>query len=265
MPTAERQNGTLRWWISCDESGMHGGRFYGFGSLWMRYQRRGEFNAMVDAVRARHGYEHEFKWTRITPASRAAYADLVEQFFQTPWLAFHCIVFPKAIVRRELHRSEQEMFQKHFTLLLTHKIRRCHQAHQDRRQTFRVWVDPLPNSYAKASEVVHKITKSVLLPVFKDSSTVHAVNVKDSKSAPSIQLSDVLLGAVMSEWEGKATAAPKLAVRAAVASHLGWKDLRADTDQGERKFNVWMFHDPTRGVRTATRRPVTLLYPLRRP
>ena len=41
----------------CDKSGMHGGEFYGFGSLWMRYQRRRE----VDAVRRRHPYSSEFK------------------------------------------------------------------------------------------------------------------------------------------------------------------------------------------------------------
>jgi hypothetical protein len=126
-------------------------------------------------------------------------------------------------------------------------------------------VDPLPSSYAKASEVVHKITNSVLRPIFGAGRGVHAVNVKNSKDAPSIQLSDVLLGAVMSEWEGKVTASTKLAVRAAVASHLGWSNLRADTDKTERKFNIWVFHDEERGPRTARRREVALKYPLPMP
>ena len=43
--------------------------------------------------------------------------------------------------------------------------------------------------------------------------------------------------AVMSAWKGKAAASHKLAVRDAVARHLGWDNLRADTDQRERKFN----------------------------
>jgi hypothetical protein len=31
------------WLISCDESGTGGARYYGFGSLWMSWDRRGDF------------------------------------------------------------------------------------------------------------------------------------------------------------------------------------------------------------------------------
>ena len=137
------------------------------------------------------------------------------------------------------------MLQKHFTMLLTDKIRPCHSAHRERAQTFRIWVDPLPSSYDKAAKIVlHRMNRAVL---------------------PEDRRQDVLGDlhwAVMSAWEGKAAASHKLAVRDAVARHLGWDDLRADTDQRERKFNVWVFHGPARTRRTARRREARLLHPL---
>lgn len=31
--------GKLIWNIACDESGVDGARYYGFGSIWMKWQR----------------------------------------------------------------------------------------------------------------------------------------------------------------------------------------------------------------------------------
>lgn len=216
----------LRWLISCDESGMHGGRFYGFGTMWMPYQRRGTFHEVVRGVRDRHRYRDEFKWQNIGPGSVPAYVDLIDTFFQTHWLAFHCIVFPTNVVRRDLHKSKEEMHQKHFTLLLTDKIRKCMKVHRKREQTFRVWVDPLPNRYAKANEVVENVANAVLKPVFGEVRRVDGVSVMDSKETPSVQLCDVLLGAVMAAWQGKLAASDKSAVQQAICGRLGWPTLR---------------------------------------
>ena len=85
------------------------------------------------------------------------------------------------------------MRQKHFTLLLTDKIRRCIRSRRGREQTFRVWVDPLPNRYAKANEVVENVANAVLKPIFGAVRRVDGVTVVNSKDTPSVQLCDVLL------------------------------------------------------------------------
>jgi hypothetical protein len=56
--------GVERWLISCDESGTGGDRFYGFGTLWMNWQRRGDFARLVRELRDQHGYPYEFKWNK---------------------------------------------------------------------------------------------------------------------------------------------------------------------------------------------------------
>lgn len=86
------------------------------------------------------------------------------------------------------------------------------------------------------------------------------VFTRDSKETPTIQLCDLLLGAVHAAWEDDARSEAKLQLLEWIAYHLGWKDLKADTRPTERKFNVWVFYDPTLGPRRAKTRPVTLVY-----
>jgi len=54
----------------------------------------------------------------------------------------------------------------------------------------------------------------------------------------------------------------KLDIQDWIAHHLRWPDLCADTLPVERKFNIWVFYDPTRGPRRSQTRAVNLVYPL---
>jgi hypothetical protein len=256
--------GAVRWLISCDESGVHGARYYGFGSLWLAWQRRGDFARTLRHLRDKHGYSDELKWQRAkSRVYHQFFLDVVDYFFREPSMAFHCIVVRKGVVRKELHGGDFDLARrKHFTMLLTNKVRRCVQAQPGRDHTFRVWVDPIASRYGKADEVVEIISNRVLAKVLGPGRTVDRVLTKDSKHSPSIQLSDLLLGAVMDAWQDEASSPTKLAVRSHIARYLGWPDLRADTRPSERKFNIWYFHDKTRGPREPETRSVQLLYPL---
>jgi hypothetical protein len=72
--------GVERWLISCDESGTGGDRFYGFGTLWMNWQRRGDFARLVRELRDQHGYPYEFKWNKTSVYALAFYKAIVETF-----------------------------------------------------------------------------------------------------------------------------------------------------------------------------------------
>ena len=56
--------------VYSDESGIHGARYYGFGTLWMPWERRGDFQALVADLRSRHRYTDEIKWIHVTRFSR---------------------------------------------------------------------------------------------------------------------------------------------------------------------------------------------------
>jgi len=253
--------GKLTWLISCDESGTGGARYYGFGSLWMRWQRRGDFARDIRQLREKHSRHDEIKWQKAHARhNRDFYLDIIDYFFRRPWLAFHCLVVRKGMVDKSFHDGDYDLARrKHFTKLLTNKIDRSRRAHPERDQGYRVWVDPIASSYQKAHEAVEVIGNNLLGRYGQR--PIESVIVRDSKSTPTIQICDLLLGAVMEAWQGQAMSPGKQQVQEAIADCLGWHDLHADTFKRERKFNIWYFHDGKR-KREAKSREVHLKYPL---
>lgn len=257
--------GKLIWLVSCDESGTGGALYYGFGSLWMKYQRRGDFARDMRALREKHSYTYECKWARVNRRSLAFSKDLVEYFFRRQWLAFHCIVVKKALVNKRLHKSDYDLARrKHLTMLLTNKIQRCMELRPSRDHSFRIYVDPIASRYRKADEAVEVIANNVLGQIFEGRRPVDKVITRDSKETSTIQLCDLLLGAVMAAWQQDAQKPEKLELQSFIASHLGWKDLRGATFPWERKFNIWYFHDPTLGDHEIQALKTRLKYPLPR-
>lgn len=257
------QKGKLIWHVACDESGIDGQKFYGFGSLWMKYQRRGDFVRIIRELRNRHNYFNEIKWNKAHKKHYANfYEDLIDTFFKHQWLAFHCIVIRKGLVDKTFHNGDYDLaMQKHFTKLIQSKIATVKKAHPNRISEFRIEVDPLPFRYRKADEAFHIIANRMLKKVYGDA-PIHSVVTKNSKDSEHIQIADFLLGAVMSGFQGKTLSPAKLSVSRFIASYLGWESLSHDTKPSERKFNIWYFHDPTKGAREIETQSVSLKYKL---
>ena len=243
---------------------MHGARFYGFGSIWMAWQRRGDFSHDFQTLRDRHQFTDELKWnTARSKRYQDFFEDLIDYFFRRRWLAFHCLIVRKSDVDRSLHGGDLDLARrKHFTLFLEKKVAACGMAQQNREHTFRIWVDPIHSRYSKANEAVEVIANHVLKPVFGKIRPVDKVLTRDSKDTPSIQLCDFFLGAVMDAWQQEAQSRQKRRLQTLIALHLGWPDLRADTLPVERKFNIWFFHDQRKGRREPDTREVRLVHPL---
>lgn len=178
------QNGKLIWHVACDESGIDGQKFYGFGSLWMKYQRRGDFVRIIRELRERHNYFNEIKWKKAHNRRYTNfYEDLIDTFFKHSWLAFHCIVIRKGIVDKSFHGGDYDLsMQKHFTKLIQSKISSVKKAHPDRHSEFRIEVDPLPFRYQRADEAFHIIANRMLKKSFGEE-PIQSVVTSDSKDS----------------------------------------------------------------------------------
>lgn len=248
------------WLVACDESGIDGGRYYGFGSLWLAWERRGDLTGQLGELRDRHGFHEELKWNKANTGKYHGFMlDAVDWFFMRRWMAFHCLIVEKAVVNKELHGGDFDLARrKHFTMLLTNKMKRCMTRHADRDHLFRVWVDPIASRYGKADEVVEIISASTLRKELPGRRADVKVSTWNSHDADAIQVCDLLLGACVGAWNAKGSSPRREAVQKRIAECLGWDHLRWDTYRTERKFNVWMFHDPVRDQRKATSQRVTL-------
>ncbi len=249
--------------VYCDDSGLHGSTHYAFGSFWIPAERRGDFPALINALRRKHGMWNEIKWTKIAPFTERFYIDLVNLFFERKWMMFHCLIVAKAYVDKAAHGGDYDLARrKHFALLPKTKIRAL--CAGGAKKLYHLRVDALPSRYKKADEAAEKIINASLRAEIDQPRAVRTLFTRDSKTTTGIQMADLLLGAVMDDWGGSSTAAPKQRVKKAIAEHLGWADLRADTVPGEWKFNIWTFWDPTRGEKRSVKtRPVRLRVPMR--
>jgi hypothetical protein len=244
------------WLIACDQTGVVRPSHYGFGTLWMPYDRRGDFSGAFGQMAEAAGFVGgEIRWEEIGPGPRYRFArSLVDYFFQTSWLAFHCLAVEQGIVDMDRHADDLDLARrKHFTMLLANKVRRAI-SKRGSQQEFRVWVAPIPSPYAKAAEAVEVISSNIVAEFSRRKPNL-TVTVHE-RHAPTIQMCGLLLGAVMESWGAGATAREKAWLSARMAGHLGWEDLRHDTMPQDRKFNVWKFHDPVREPsRSASTRP----------
>jgi hypothetical protein len=68
--------------IYCDESGLHGTRLTGFGSLWMTYERRGDFQQIWRDLHDRYFPPSEVKWERVKKETQPFFEALVDEFFR---------------------------------------------------------------------------------------------------------------------------------------------------------------------------------------
>src|SRR6266511_2750683 len=60
-----RVPGYRNYLVYCDDSGLHGSTHYAFGSLWMPWERRGDFYELIRELRHRHRMFDEFKWRKV--------------------------------------------------------------------------------------------------------------------------------------------------------------------------------------------------------
>lgn len=232
--------------IYCDESGLHGAKLMGFGTIWMTYERRGDFRRVFDALAKRHFPPSEVKWEKVKRQTYPYFEALVDEFFARNWLMFHCLLISKQEVDLRMHDNDWDLARrKHFTLLLANKIRRF----ATPRKHYLVRVDPIHSSYAKADEATEVILRHIVdqAPSLRGSSTIHSVRTVDSKDSPGVQLADLLVGAVLAARHGVIESEAKKALVRRIAAHLGWQDLKSDTLPTAQKFNIWRFWDPTAG------------------
>jgi hypothetical protein len=262
--------GYANYLIFTDESGTHGATHYGFGSLWLPTERRGDLQRIVQEMRAKHRlHSDEIKWNNINRGNEGFYLDLIRFFFTHRWLMFHALVVRKGYVNKKMHDGDYDLARrKHFTMLIQRKI--AFFARGTINKAYHVRVDPLPSRYQKADEAACKIANYML----KQEIGIQAIQsllTRSSKLTLGIQLSDLLLGAVLSDMCHANPGQHKAEIKRSIAEHLGWLDLAADTKPYEWKFNIWYFHDPTemrpreigtRDVRLAI--PVPAWHPNRR-
>ncbi len=202
------------------------------------------------------GHRGEVKWNKIN--NRASYdlaADLVRLFFERKWMAFHCIVVTKALIKRSLHKDYDEAWRKNLCNFLVNKARIPAKRQPSEDHQVHVWADEIPSRYAKTAEALDIIGNRKLAR-YRSPAVALKVFEHDSKAMPIIQLCDLLLGAVVQS--AKPSRGYKADLQTLIARQLGWEHLWNGTYQSQTKFNIWHLHDHGKKGRKVRARQVKL-------
>lgn len=102
----------------CDESGLHGTRLTGFGSLWMTYERRGDFQQIWRDLAQSVLSPERSEVGEVKKETQPFFEALVDEFFRRKWLMFHCLLISKQDVNLSLHKNNWDLAAQTFHAVL---------------------------------------------------------------------------------------------------------------------------------------------------
>lgn len=216
--------------IYCDESThlIHDGHPYMLlGYISIAYPQIRIAKQEIKAIKSRHNYNEEFKWTNIHDATYKVYAELIDWFFMND-LEFRAVVVDKSQIdeTRPEYTFNDFYFRMYFQLLHT-KV--------DFQNTYNVYMDIKDTCSGEKLETLKKIMSY--------NSSIGRFQFIRSHESVFIQLADVLIGAInynlrieKGDVSGKVLAKRKIIEKIKKHSNIS---LNTTTPLSRRKFNLF--------------------------
>lgn len=216
--------------IYCDESThlIHDGHPYMLlGYISIAYPQIRIAKQEIKAIKSRHNYNEEFKWTNIHDATYKVYAELIDWFFMND-LEFRAVVVDKSQIdeTRPEYTFNDFYFRMYFQLLHT-KV--------DFQNTYNVYMDIKDTCSSEKLETLKKIMSY--------NSSIGRFQFIRSHESVFIQLADVLIGAInynlrieKGDVSGKVLAKRKIIGKIKKHSNIS---LNTTTPLSRRKFNLF--------------------------
>jgi hypothetical protein len=216
--------------IYCDESThlIHDGHPYMLlGYISIAYPQIRIAKQEIKAIKSRHNYDEEFKWTNVHDATYKVYAELIDWFFMND-LEFRAVVVDKSQIdeTRPEYTFNDFYFRMYFQLLHT-KV--------DFQNTYNVYMDIKDTCSGEKLETLKKIMSY--------NSSIGRFQFIRSHESVFIQLADVLIGAInynlrieKGDVSGKVLAKRKIIEKIKKHSNIS---LNTTTPLSRKKFNLF--------------------------
>ncbi len=217
--------------IYCDESThliSDGFPYMILGYVSVAYPQIKKAKEYIKAIKEKHNYNGELKWTNVHTATFQMYKELLEFFFMTD-LSFRAVVVDKSQIdqSREDYTFNDFYFRMYYQLL---------NANTRYENDYNVYLD-IKDTCSGA-----KLSK--LKDILKWNSSIRNFQYVRSHESSLLQLADVLMGAVnynlRIEWgsfEGKVDAKRKIVDL--IKRHA---DISKTTPKSDRKFNLFFIN-----------------------
>ncbi|MEE0777505.1 DUF3800 domain-containing protein [Clostridium sp. C1] len=160
------------------------------GAIYCRKDKLKEINNNIIRIKEKNGITKfsEVKWTKISPANKRLYMDLIDYFFHDDDLSFRCVIVPNKHIldHKAYHQTHDDWYYKmYFTMLKTIlSPTDCHNIYIDIKDT---------NSYEKSQRLL-EITRNSQYDY--NSNIVRKIQPIRSHEVQIMQLVDIFVGAM---------------------------------------------------------------------
>lgn len=202
------------------------------GGVWCPLEKAHEMAVRLREIKVRHGFKPDFetKWTKVSPAKKAFYLDVVDYFFDNDDLHFRALIVPdKAKLRHDDHGQTHDLwYYKMYFQLLSVIL-----SPDDR---YRIYLDIKDTRGAEKIRKLHEVLSNSLYDFSRQ--IVERIQLVQSHEVELLQLADLLIGAVSYANRGLSGNAGKEALveRMRERSHY---ELTRTTLLLERKVNLF--------------------------
>jgi hypothetical protein len=237
--------------VYADEGGTLGARYQAYGSLWLPWERRGDFAKLIREAGAAHNVSGQLSSLRHKPEASAFFLALIDEIFRRRWISFRSVIAPAPL--------DAEVKEKVFSALISERIKALPRATADRELRVRL----TKNARTKVAGLKLEDHYFRRIRADLEGSAPPELTVRAARSTEGLEIVDLLLSLVLADWEKKSIPKERRGLHERVAENLGWADLAADTLPSEWKFNIWYLEHPESLRREAkTQRAVQLRLPM---
>lgn len=209
------------------------------GAVWCTVEKAHEASRRVKEIKFKYGLQpdHEAKWTKVSPAKVRFYLDLVDYFFDDDDLFFRALVVPDkgALNHAAFHQDHDTWYYKMYFDMLKVIL--------SPTGKYQIYLDIKDTCSAQKTDKLHDVLCNNLYDFQR--SVIARVQTVRSHEVQLLQLSDVLIGAVMAANRGipapgMAMSDAKVAIIRRVQARSGYR-LNRTTLLRESKLNLFVW------------------------
>lgn len=205
------------------------------GAVWCPLEKSQELSKHLREIKDRHGIRSEFetKWTKVSPAKKDFYIDLIDYFFDNEHLHFRALIIPdKSMLQHEKFGQDHDTwyYKMYFDML---------KVILSPDDCYRIYLDIKDTRGASKVKKLHDVLCNNMYDFQRR--IIERVQIIRSHEVEMLQLADLLIGAISYVNRGLTGSAAKLALieRMKKRSHYG---LRRTTLLLEKKINLFRWH-----------------------
>jgi hypothetical protein len=178
--------------VYCDESRHleHDGKNpMVLGAVWCRTDFARVINERIREIKASNGVARSFeaKWSKVSPGNLKLYRDLIDYFFDNDHLHFRAVIADKTQLDHERFGQDHDTwYYKMYFTMLKHIL--------DPTECYEVYLDIKDTQGAAKVRMLHDVLATSMYDF--DREIVHRVQTVRSHEVETLQLTDLLIGAV---------------------------------------------------------------------